>query len=55
VAFQTGIGGGSLGGAVLVDSGLLDDLPAIAGVLAAAGTIVLLTARRAFPPAGIAG
>jgi predicted MFS family arabinose efflux permease len=52
VAFQIGIGGGSLGGALLVDSGLLGDLPAIGAVLAAAGTIMLLTARRAFPPAG---
>lgn len=52
VAFQIGIGGGSLGGALLVDSGLLGDLPAIATMLAATGTIVLLTARRAFPPAG---
>jgi predicted MFS family arabinose efflux permease len=52
VAFQIGIGGGSLGGALLVDSGRLGDLPAIAAVLAATGTIVLLTARRAFPPAG---
>jgi predicted MFS family arabinose efflux permease len=51
MAFQIGIGGGSLAGAVLVDSGLLGDLPAIGGVLAAAGTIVLLAARRAFPPA----
>jgi predicted MFS family arabinose efflux permease len=54
VAFQIGIGGGSLGGALLVDSGLLGDLPAIATVLAATGTIVLLAARRAFPPAGAA-
>ena len=51
VAFQLGIGGGSLAGAMLVDAGLLGDLPAIAGVLAAAGTVVLFTARRAFPPA----
>jgi predicted MFS family arabinose efflux permease len=55
VAFQIGIGGGSLGGAVLVDSGLLAGLPAIGGVLAAAGTITLLTARRAFPPLRAAG
>ncbi len=51
MAFQIGIGGGSLAGAVLVDSGLLGDLPAIGGVLAAAGTLLLLAARRAFPPA----
>jgi predicted MFS family arabinose efflux permease len=54
VAFQIGIGGGSLGGALLVDSGRLGDLPAIAAVLAATGTIILLIARRAFPPAGAA-
>lgn len=51
MAFQIGIGGGSLAGAVLVDSGLLGDLPAIGGVLAAAGTLLLPAARRAFPPA----
>lgn len=49
VAFQAGICGGSFGGAMLVDSGLLGDLPAIGCGLVAAGTIMLLTARRAFP------
>jgi predicted MFS family arabinose efflux permease len=51
MAFQIGIGGGALAGAVLVDSSLLGDLPAIGGVMAAAGTVILLAARRAFPPA----
>jgi predicted MFS family arabinose efflux permease len=51
MAFQIGIGGGALAGAVLVDSSLLGDLPAIGGVMAAAGTVILLASRRAFPPA----
>lgn len=52
VAVQIGIGGGSLAGAVLVNSGLPGDLPATGGVLAAAGALLLLAARRAFPPGG---
>jgi predicted MFS family arabinose efflux permease len=49
VAFQIGIGGGALAGSVLVDNGLPGQLPIAGLVLAAAGTAVLLAARRAFP------
>jgi predicted MFS family arabinose efflux permease len=49
VMFQVGIGGGALAGSVLVDSGLPGQLPVTGTVLAAAGTAVLLAARRAFP------
>lgn len=54
VAFQIGIGGGSLLGAVLVGSGLLRELPAVGAALAAAGTLLLLADRRAFPARGVA-
>jgi predicted MFS family arabinose efflux permease len=54
VAFQIGIGGGSLAGAVLVGSGLLRELPAVGAALAAVGTLVLLADRRAFPVRGVA-
>jgi predicted MFS family arabinose efflux permease len=54
VAFQIGIGGGSLAGAVLAGSGLLRELPAVGAALAAAGTLVLLADRRAFPVRGAA-
>ncbi|MGO9657808.1 MAG: MFS transporter [Acidimicrobiales bacterium] len=50
VAFQVGIGGGALAGSVIVDSGLLGSLPFLAAALSMAGLLVLLTARRAFPP-----
>jgi predicted MFS family arabinose efflux permease len=49
VAFQIGIGGGALVGSVLVDDGRLAELPLVGMVFAAAGTAVLLAARRAFP------
>lgn len=49
VAFQIGIGGGALAGSILVDAGLLAELPVVGMALAAAGTLVLLAARRAFP------
>jgi predicted MFS family arabinose efflux permease len=49
VAFQIGIGGGALAGSLLVNAGLLAILPAVGLALAAAGLLVLLTARRAFP------
>jgi predicted MFS family arabinose efflux permease len=49
VAFQIGIGGGALVGSVLVDGGRLAELPLVGMVFAAAGTVVLLAARRAFP------
>ena len=49
VAFQIGIGGGALAGSALVDNGLPGQLPVAGLVLAAAGTAVLLAARRAFP------
>jgi predicted MFS family arabinose efflux permease len=50
VAFQIGIGGGALAGSILVDAGWLAGLPVVGMALAAAGTVVLLAARRAFPP-----
>ena len=49
VMFQVGIGGGALAGSILVDNGLLGQLPVTGTVLAAAGAAVLLAARRAFP------
>src|SRR5487761_1667649 len=49
VTFQIGIGGGALAGSVLVDNGLLGQLPVVGLVFAAAGTVLLLAARRAFP------
>ena len=49
VAFQIGIGGGALAGSILVDAGWLAGLPVVGMALAAAGTLVLLAARRAFP------
>jgi predicted MFS family arabinose efflux permease len=55
VAFQIGIGGGALAGSLLVNAGLLAVLPAVGLALALAGLLVLLTARRAFPPASPAG
>lgn len=54
VAFQIGIGGGALAGSILVDAGRLADLPAVGMALAAAGTLVLLGARRAFPGSAVA-
>jgi len=50
VAFQIGIGGGALAGSILVDAGWLAGLPVVGMALAAAGTLVVLAARRAFPP-----
>jgi predicted MFS family arabinose efflux permease len=52
VAFQIGIGGGALAGSLLVNAGLLALLPLVALVLVAAGLLILLTARRAFPARG---
>jgi hypothetical protein len=49
VTFQVGIGGGALAGSVLVNSGLLSQLPLTGTLLAAAGAALLLAARRAFP------
>jgi predicted MFS family arabinose efflux permease len=49
VAFQIGIGGGALIGSVLVDTGMLAGLGVIGAVLAAAGLLVVLAARQAFP------
>lgn len=49
VTFQVGIGGGALAGSVLVNSGLVAQLPLTGTLLAAAGTVLLLAARRAFP------
>ncbi len=49
VAFQIGIGGGALAGSLLVNAGLLSVLPLVALALVAAGLLILLTARRAFP------
>ncbi len=54
VAFQIGIGGGALAGAVLVGSGLVRDLPAVGAVLVAAGTLALFAQRAAFPARGVA-
>jgi predicted MFS family arabinose efflux permease len=54
VAFQIGIGGGSLVGAALVGSGLLRELPAVGAALVAAGALVLLAGREAFPVRGVA-
>jgi predicted MFS family arabinose efflux permease len=51
VAFQIGIGGGALAGSILVNAGHLAELPIAGAALAAAGTLVLLVARRAFPSA----
>ena len=55
VAFQIGIGGGALAGSLLVNAGLLAVLPLVALALVAAGLLILLTARRAFPARGPAG
>lgn len=49
VAFQIGIGGGALAGSLIVDAGHLAILPVLAGVCALASTVVVATARRAFP------
>jgi predicted MFS family arabinose efflux permease len=49
VAFQIGIGGGALAGSLLVDTGVLSGLCVIGAALAAAGLLIVLTARRAFP------
>jgi predicted MFS family arabinose efflux permease len=49
VAFQIGIGGGALAGSLLVDTGVLAGLCVIGAALAAAGLLIVLTARRAFP------
>jgi predicted MFS family arabinose efflux permease len=54
VAFQIGIGGGSLVGAVLVGSGLLRELPAVGAAMVAAGALVLIAGREAFPVRGVA-
>jgi predicted MFS family arabinose efflux permease len=51
VAFQIGIGGGALAGSILVNAGHLAELPIAGAALAAAGTLVLLVARQAFPSA----
>jgi hypothetical protein len=50
VAFQIGIGGGALVGSLLVDAGELSALCVTGAALAAAGLLVVLAARRAFPP-----
>ncbi len=50
VAFQIGIGGGALAGSLLVDTGVLAGLCVIGAALAASGLLIVLTARRAFPP-----
>jgi predicted MFS family arabinose efflux permease len=50
VAFQIGIGGGALAGSLLVDAGELSALCITGAALAAAGLLVVLAARRAFPP-----
>lgn len=50
VAFQIGIGGGALAGSLLVDAGELSALCVTGAALAAAGLLVVLAARRAFPP-----
>jgi predicted MFS family arabinose efflux permease len=55
VAFQIGIGGGALAGSLLVNAGLLALLPLVALVMVAAGLLILLTARRAFPARGPVG
>ena len=52
VAFQIGIGGGALAGALLVNAGELPLLPVAGLVLAAAGLPVVLRSRRAFPARG---
>jgi predicted MFS family arabinose efflux permease len=49
VAFQIGIGGGALAGSIVVNAGHLAEPPILGAALAAAGTLVLLVARRAFP------
>jgi predicted MFS family arabinose efflux permease len=55
VAFQIGIGGGALAGSLLVNAGWLALLPLVALVMVAAGLLILLTARRAFPARGPVG
>jgi predicted MFS family arabinose efflux permease len=55
VAFQIGIGGGALAGSLLVNAGLLALLPVVALALVAAGLLILLAARRAFPARGPVG
>ncbi|HEY2280997.1 MAG TPA: MFS transporter [Streptosporangiaceae bacterium] len=55
VAFQIGIGGGALAGSLLVNAGWLSLLPLVALALVAAGLLILLTARRAFPARGPTG
>ena len=52
VAFQIGIGGGALAGSLLVNAGLLAVLPVAALALAVIGLLIVLAARRAFPPRG---
>ena len=52
VAFQIGIGGGALAGSLLVEAGLLSALCVVGTALAAAGLLVTLAARRAFPANG---
>jgi predicted MFS family arabinose efflux permease len=49
VAFQIGIGGGALAGALLVDGGQLASLPLVAAGCAAIGLVLMLASRRAFP------
>lgn len=49
VAFQIGIGGGALAGSILVSAGHLAELPVAGAALAAAGTVLVLAARCAFP------
>ena len=49
VAFQIGIAGGALLGERLVSAGRLGWLPVLAAALTAAGALIVLVARRAFP------
>jgi predicted MFS family arabinose efflux permease len=55
VAFQVGIGGGALVGSLLVDTGEMAGLCVIGAALAAAGLLLVLAARRAFPSQPCAG
>lgn len=55
VAFQAGIGGGALVGSLLVDTGEMAGLCVIGAALAAAGLLLVLIARRAFPSQPCAG
>lgn len=52
VSFQIGIGGGALVGSTLVAAGWLGVLPAVGTALGLVGTVILLTARAAFPARG---